>query len=144
MRSGIVYGHVGLVEGLVARLRAELPGGDRARVIAHGGFTRFGTVLSGDRIQRRAELQRLCLGPDSGGAKSRSVRLAGGYLLFEKPPVKRDRPLPPFEFCIERLPKAARPHLPGLLFAGHCYSLSLPLSRGISLPLLSVTRPALA
>ena len=38
MRSGIVYGHVGLVEGLVARLRAELPGGDRARVIAHGGL----------------------------------------------------------------------------------------------------------
>jgi type III pantothenate kinase len=38
MRSGIVYGHVGLVEGLVARLRAELPGGAQARVIAHGGL----------------------------------------------------------------------------------------------------------
>ena len=38
MQSGIVYGHVGLVEGLVARLRAELPGGERARVIAHGGL----------------------------------------------------------------------------------------------------------
>ena len=36
MQSGIIYGHVGLVEGLVARLREELPGGvaregDRAR-----------------------------------------------------------------------------------------------------------------
>ncbi|HLZ20746.1 MAG TPA: type III pantothenate kinase [Ktedonobacterales bacterium] len=38
MQSGIVYGHVGLVEGLVSRLRAELPGGERARVIAHGGL----------------------------------------------------------------------------------------------------------
>jgi type III pantothenate kinase len=38
MQSGIVYGHVGLVEGLVTRLRAEVPGGERARVIAHGGL----------------------------------------------------------------------------------------------------------
>ncbi|HZC06275.1 MAG TPA: type III pantothenate kinase [Ktedonobacterales bacterium] len=38
MQSGIVFGHVGLVEGLVARLRAELPGGDQAKVIAHGGL----------------------------------------------------------------------------------------------------------
>jgi len=38
MQSGIVFGHVGLVEGLVARLRKELPGGERARVIAHGGL----------------------------------------------------------------------------------------------------------
>ncbi len=38
MQSGIVFGHVGLVEGLVARLRAELPEGARAKVIAHGGL----------------------------------------------------------------------------------------------------------
>lgn len=38
MQSGILYGHVGLVEGLVARLREEIPGGARARVIAHGGL----------------------------------------------------------------------------------------------------------
>ena len=40
MQSGIIYGHVGLVEGLVARLRAELaPNGEAiARVIAHGGL----------------------------------------------------------------------------------------------------------
>ena len=38
MQSGIVFGHVGLVEGLVARLRAELPGGSDAKVIAHGGL----------------------------------------------------------------------------------------------------------
>ena len=38
MQSGIVFGHVGMVEGLVARLRGEIPGGERARVIAHGGL----------------------------------------------------------------------------------------------------------
>jgi type III pantothenate kinase len=38
MQSGIVFGHVGLVEGLVSRLRAELAEGERARVIAHGGL----------------------------------------------------------------------------------------------------------
>jgi type III pantothenate kinase len=38
MKSGIIFGHVGLVEGLVKRLRVELPGGERARVIAHGGL----------------------------------------------------------------------------------------------------------
>lgn len=38
MQSGIVLGHVGLVEGLVARLRAELPGASPAKVIAHGGL----------------------------------------------------------------------------------------------------------
>jgi type III pantothenate kinase len=38
MQSGIVFGHVGLVEGLVSRLRAELPQGERTRVIAHGGL----------------------------------------------------------------------------------------------------------
>ena len=38
MQSGIVFGHAGLVEGLVTRLRAEIPGGARAKVIAHGGL----------------------------------------------------------------------------------------------------------
>ncbi len=38
MQSGIVFGHVGLVEGLVARLRAEAEVGLGARVIAHGGL----------------------------------------------------------------------------------------------------------
>ena len=41
MQSGIIYGHVGLVQGLIARLRREIPGvtEDKAvRVIAHGGL----------------------------------------------------------------------------------------------------------
>lgn len=36
MRSGIVFGYVGLVEGLIARIHSEL--GARARVIATGGL----------------------------------------------------------------------------------------------------------
>lgn len=38
MQSGIVYGHAAMVEGIVARLRREMPGGDKAVVIAHGGL----------------------------------------------------------------------------------------------------------
>ncbi len=49
MQSGIVYGHAAMVEGIVARLRAEIPQGDRAVVIAHGGLAgvvaRVTTVL---------------------------------------------------------------------------------------------------
>ncbi len=46
MQSGIVFGHVGLVEGLVTRLRAELPGGARAKVIAHGGLADLMTQVT--------------------------------------------------------------------------------------------------
>jgi type III pantothenate kinase len=38
MQSGIVYGHAAMVEGIVTRLRQEMPGGERAIVIAHGGL----------------------------------------------------------------------------------------------------------
>jgi type III pantothenate kinase len=38
MQSGIVFGHVALVEGMVTRLRAELPSGEHAKVVAHGGL----------------------------------------------------------------------------------------------------------
>jgi type III pantothenate kinase len=36
MQSGLIFGYVGLVEGMVARFRAEL--GDDMRVIATGGL----------------------------------------------------------------------------------------------------------
>jgi len=36
MQSGIVFGYVGLIEGLVARIQAELP--EKAKVVAAGGF----------------------------------------------------------------------------------------------------------
>ncbi|HLZ61515.1 MAG TPA: type III pantothenate kinase [Ktedonosporobacter sp.] len=48
MQSGIIYGHVGLVQGLIARLRQEIPGlsaGDRGqpgvKIIAHGGLAQI-------------------------------------------------------------------------------------------------------
>jgi type III pantothenate kinase len=41
MQSGIIYGHVGLVQGLLQRLRREIPGvvdDQEVKVIAHGGL----------------------------------------------------------------------------------------------------------
>ena len=37
MRSGVVYGYVGLVEGMVQRMQKEL--GGRVKVVATGGFS---------------------------------------------------------------------------------------------------------
>ncbi|MEA3459941.1 MAG: type III pantothenate kinase, partial [Chloroflexota bacterium] len=39
MQSGVLYGYVGLVEGLVARIEREL--GAKARVVATGGLAGF-------------------------------------------------------------------------------------------------------
>ncbi len=44
MQSGIIFGHVGLVQGLIARLRKEIPGVteyDEVKVIAHGGLAQL-------------------------------------------------------------------------------------------------------
>lgn len=44
MQSGIIYGHVGLVQGLIHRLRQEIPGVDNeeeVKVIAHGGLAQL-------------------------------------------------------------------------------------------------------
>ncbi len=41
MQSGIIYGHVGLVQGLLKRLSQEIPGieeGNEIKIIAHGGL----------------------------------------------------------------------------------------------------------
>jgi type III pantothenate kinase len=45
MQSGLFFGYVEMVDGLVRRLRAELPGGDKAIIIATGGLA---DVLSGE------------------------------------------------------------------------------------------------
>jgi type III pantothenate kinase len=45
MQSGLYFGYVEMVDGLVRRIRAELPGGDRAVVLATGGLAE---VLSGE------------------------------------------------------------------------------------------------
>ncbi|HJT58138.1 MAG TPA: type III pantothenate kinase [Ktedonobacteraceae bacterium] len=44
MQSGIIYGHVGLVQGLISRLRKEIPGvtdESTVKVIAHGGLAQL-------------------------------------------------------------------------------------------------------
>ncbi len=41
MQSGIIFGHVGLVQGLISRLRKEIPGvteESTVKIIAHGGL----------------------------------------------------------------------------------------------------------
>ena len=45
MQSGLFFGYVEMVDGLVRRIRGELPGGDRAVVLATGGLAE---VLSGE------------------------------------------------------------------------------------------------
>src|SRR5690349_13821436 len=44
MQSGIIYGHVGLVQGLISRLREEIPGvtgASQVKIIAHGGLAQL-------------------------------------------------------------------------------------------------------
>lgn len=44
MQSGIIYGHVGLVQGLITRLRREIPGvtgESEVKVVAHGGLAQL-------------------------------------------------------------------------------------------------------
>ncbi|QBD79470.1 type III pantothenate kinase [Ktedonosporobacter rubrisoli] len=41
MQSGIIYGHVGLVQGLIGRIRKEIPEADDLKVIAHGGLAQL-------------------------------------------------------------------------------------------------------
>ena len=45
MQSGLFFGYVEMVDGLVRRIRAELEGGDAAVVIATGGLA---DVISGE------------------------------------------------------------------------------------------------
>ena len=44
MQSGIIYGNVGLVQGLIARLRREIPNVPEdkdVKIIAHGGLAQL-------------------------------------------------------------------------------------------------------
>jgi type III pantothenate kinase len=48
MQSGIIYGHVGLVQGLIARLQREIPDvddGHEVKIIAHGGLAQLMSPL---------------------------------------------------------------------------------------------------
>ena len=66
MQSGIYWGYVGLIEGLVARIRAELGGASSeqpARVIATGGLATLFTqaTQSIDAIDEDLTLRGLVL-----------------------------------------------------------------------------------
>ena len=118
-----------------------LGGGMRAHLL----FAGVGGMGGSDRGQRFPQEVRLFGRQDTGLVKGRRVRLAGGYVLLEEPPVKDDGALPRLELGVERLAKSTRPHLHGLLFARQRYSFSLaPASWGISLPLLRLRRPVAA
>jgi len=88
-------------------------------MVAHLRHAHFRSELGGNRIERIAQLRCLTFGEDLRNTEGRRVGLAGGYFLRQKPPIEDDRPLPRLELAIERLPKAAGPHLDGLLFVGH-------------------------
>jgi type III pantothenate kinase len=45
MQSGLFFGYVSMVDGIVKRMRAELPGGDRAACVATGGMA---GIIAGD------------------------------------------------------------------------------------------------
>lgn len=61
MQSGLFFGYVSLVDGIVARMRAELEAGDRALCVATGGMA---DVLAGEttaiqRVEKDLTLQGL-------------------------------------------------------------------------------------
>ena len=47
MQSGLFFGYVCMVDGIVARMRAELEGGERAACIATGGMA---TIIAGATV----------------------------------------------------------------------------------------------
>ena len=48
MRSGIMYGNAGMIDGIIERMEAEL--GEKATVVATGGLSRFVVPLCKHRI----------------------------------------------------------------------------------------------
>ncbi len=63
MQSGMFFGYVSMVDGIVARMRTELEGGDRAACVATGGMA---DVLAGEtvaiqRVDRNLTLEGLRL-----------------------------------------------------------------------------------
>lgn len=53
MQSGLFFGYVEMVDGLIRRIRAELPGGERAMVIGTGGLA--GVIAEESRGIQRIE-----------------------------------------------------------------------------------------
>jgi type III pantothenate kinase len=67
MQAGLFFGYVSMVDGIVARMRAELEGGDRAACIATGGMA---DILAGES----AAIQRV----------DRDLTLEGLRLIWER------------------------------------------------------------
>ncbi len=91
-------------------------------MIADERLAGFRCVVGGDgveRVPRCSAVSRSVRIP--AATEGGRVRLAGGDFLGEQPPVKDDGALPCFEFAIERLAKAAGPHL-----HVHCLSFFRP------------------
>ena len=63
MQSGLFFGYVAMVDGIVARMRAELEGGDRAACIATGGMADVlaSETVAVQRVDRDLTLQGLRL-----------------------------------------------------------------------------------
>ena len=61
MQSGLFFGYVSMVDGIVARMRAELDGGDRAPCIATGGMAEIlaGETTAIERVEPDLTLQGL-------------------------------------------------------------------------------------
>jgi len=63
MQSGLFFGYVSMVDGIVARMRAELEGGDRAACVATGGMAEIlaSETTSIQRVDKDLTLQGLRL-----------------------------------------------------------------------------------
>jgi type III pantothenate kinase len=63
MQSGLFFGYVSMVDGIVARMRAELEGGDKAACIATGGMADIiaGESTAIERVDPDLTLQGLRL-----------------------------------------------------------------------------------
>jgi type III pantothenate kinase len=63
MQAGLFYGYVSMVDGIVQRMRAEMPGGDRAACIATGGMADIlaGETTAIERVEPDLTLQGLRL-----------------------------------------------------------------------------------
>src|SRR5450631_4517701 len=80
-------------------------------MVSNLGLACFRSVIHCNRVQCGLQLCQLNRRENTGGKQRRRVGLAGSNFLVEELPVKDDGTLPLLEFRIERLAKAARPHL---------------------------------
>jgi type III pantothenate kinase len=63
MQAGLFFGYVSMVDGIVARMRAEIPAGDKAACVATGGMAEVlaGETSAIERVEPDLTLQGLRL-----------------------------------------------------------------------------------